>query len=175
MSKAEPVNGAGIPHPTDNPFLSAFLGLAPGEPFTVGPVPEETAIRDAMTGRLQTPQGPMNTLQSLRIMFPFIPIMPFPDIMRSVVLVANVAQELVIPDMCQVIILRGSTDYYVSHLGRAEVPVDATAMSLYRPDGIAFYVGGKKSLSVITPSATGCIVTILGYIPPELPQYDDRY
>lgn len=163
----------------NNPFIWPYIGLEPGEALSIGPIPEETSVEDSITGDPITPQGPVNDLAILRHNFPFCPIIPFPNQVRTVALVQNVPKDIVIPDRVVMVMLRGSGNYYVSNNGNAEVPVAAqdndsgtnAARSIFKPDGVFFYTGGIKSLSVITPDAGGCIVTLLGYAPTEMPRY----
>lgn len=167
----EPSRASAVGQPWNNPQLAAFLGLGEGEALELGPVPEETNVLDPQSGFTFTPQGAINVLMRFRAEFPFVPVMPFPPQVRTVFLVQNVAQDIEIPSMAQIIIFRGSGNYYVSNHGKAEIPADTTSRSVYKPEGFAWYVGGSNSLSLITPDAAGCPVSILAYVPQELPRY----
>lgn len=156
----------------NDPNLWPFVGLREGDNIDLNFVPEDTGVVDDQTGQAFTPQGPINDLTRFRLSFPFVPIIPFPPQVATVALVQNVAKDIVVPDGVVAVFLRGSGNYYVSNHGNAEVPVDGFSKSIYKPDGIMFYTGGIKTLSVITPDAGGCVVTMLGYAPTEWPRYE---
>lgn len=171
MTDLKPANGIDNQDFYNNPAFAAFLGLGPGDILDLGEVPTDTNISEVATGIPFTPQGPFNMLAALRAQFPYVPIIPWPPSISTVALVQNVAQELVVPDMVQFVMFRGSGNYYVSRHGNAETPVNALGKSIYKPEGFLFYSGGMKSFSCITPDAAGCVVTMLGYAPTELPRY----
>ncbi len=155
---------------TNNPQLAAFAGLMPGQALDLDELPIETALGDPATGELFTPQGPITALMAFRQQFPYVPVIPFPPQVRTIVLAGNAVQDIEIPDMVEAVLFRGSSDYYICDLGNADIPTATNiSKSIYKPDGIMFYTGGKKSMSVIAPAA--CIVTMLGYAPSELPRY----
>lgn len=155
----------------NNPSLAPFLGLMEGEALELGDVPTETNIADPQTGFLFTPQGAINMLARFRAEFPYVPVLPFPPQVRTVALLQNVAQDIEVPDMVVAVIFKGSGNYYVSNHGKAEVPVDTTSKSFFKPEGFVWFTGGIRSFSVISPDVGGCIVTIIGYAPLELPRY----
>lgn len=169
MDNLKPSNPNDITYPATNPFLFPFLGLAPGESLDLNPIPQETALSNPQDDEMFTPRGPINDLMRFRQQFPYVPIIPFPPQVRTVVLAANVAKDIDIPDVVVAVLLRGNADYYISNHGNAEIPIDGLSKSIYKPDGIMFFTGGIKNLSVIAPAA--CIVTLLGYAPSELPRY----
>ena len=156
---------------TRNPQLWPFLALQEGEALDVGEVPEETAIRDPITGVPDTPLGVTNNMARFRIDFPYVPVIPFPNQVRTIVLVQNAAQDIEIPDRVVAIMLRGNGNYFISNNGNAEVPADKFSKSIYKPEGWLIYTGGIKTLSAITPDVGGCILTLMGYAPVEMPRY----
>lgn len=156
---------------TRNPMLWPFLSLEPGEQLDIGNVPEEAAISDPITGQLQTPQGVTNNLARFRVDFPNVPIIPFPNQVRTVALVQNIAQDIEIPDRVVAIMLRGSSDYFICNQGNAEIPADKYSKSIYKPEGMLLYTGGIQTLSAITNNVGGCILTLMGYAPVEMPRY----
>lgn len=99
--------------------------------------------------------NPLTDLFDLRHKFPFLPIMPVPNSVSTVVLDGANAQDLPIADGATVAMFLGSGDFYLSLGGNAVVPTSinvAKAFSLYKPDRFLFYVRGKQNVSVISPT-----------------------
>jgi hypothetical protein len=144
------------------------------------PTYSEAADNFGALGHVQPPLGPVNWLEMLRIQYPFIPIMPPPYQVATLVLQANVARDFIVPVGAAMAMLRGNIEYYVSFAGSAQVPdlvntADNVALeqrpkSFYGPEGYPFYVGGTTSFSVISPFA-GCVVTCQFYSVQLLPEY----
>lgn len=123
-------------------------------------------------GVATVPQGPRNDLASIRMQFPFVPIMPYPAPAAGVILAAGAAQDIVFPQGTCVFILSGNGDYYASVQGAAELPTAANVgqnKSVFRPEFAWFYTQAK-SISVIAPNAN-TYVQALCYIPTQLPSY----
>lgn len=172
----KPIINGDIPQPFNNPQLSAFLGNRPGAALDLGYINEEVGVVSMLSGEVWTPQGPENALMKFRAQFPFVPVIPFPPQVRTVMLAPNAPLEIEVPDMVEACMFRGSSDYYICNHGNASIPVvgelrtDYQSKSIYRPDGIMFFTGGIKAFSIIAPAA--CAVTLLGYAPTELPRYE---
>jgi len=138
-------------------------------------IPEEAAIATHVGDKQFVPRGPLHDLLILRQQYPFLPIMPLPPRVRTVI-VTNIAQavDLVIPDAAVLMQIRGSGVYYMSSNGGARVP-DATDsqaardssnenMSFYPADGMYWYIGGMKSISIAAP-VVNTIVTAVFFSP----------
>ncbi len=137
-------------------------------PAAIGEVPEETAIAPFDT--IITPNGPITSLMQLRNEFPFVPIMPYPNLMAGVVLAAGVAQDLNFPDGTQLFILSSNADFYACIHGSAELPTAANVQnnrSVFKPDYCWFYANARN-ISVIAPNAN-TFVQALCYAPTKLP------
>jgi hypothetical protein len=130
-------------------------------------IPPEFYDPGKVNPNFQAPSlNPVTDLMELRYEFPFLPIMPFPASLSTVVLAANTAQDLPIIDGATVAMFFGSGDFYLSKLGNAEVPSSvnvANAQSIYKPTGFLWYVRGLRSVSVIAPNAD-TVVQALCYI-----------
>jgi len=123
-----------------------------------------TAIQPFPNIAPMQPNNPSDDMLSIREQFPFLPILPFPRIVRTYFLAtANTAQDI---DLSQFVIVafRGNGDYYLCMDGAAVVPtagIPATS-SIYKPEGNFFYAGNMQSCSIVAPNAN-CIVTAYGY------------
>lgn len=168
---AVPNNNARPSSIWNDALLAPFVGLAPGENLELGDIPEETSLGDPNTGEAFTPQGPHNNLRRFRADFPYVPIIPWPREIRTIVLAQNAARDIEVPDTVTAVFLRSSGNYYASNHGNAEIPIDGTSKSAYKPDGIMFYTGGIRTISLISPDVGGCIVTLMGYAPLEWPRF----
>lgn len=179
MSDVRPSESKHASSLTNDPTLWPFVGLEAGQMLSLNNIPEDTALDEPSTGQSFTPQGVINNLARFRMDFPFVPIIPFPNTVRTVALIQNAAKDVRIPDGVVAVMFKGSGNYYVSNNGNAEVPVAAQdndsgsnfGCSLFKPENFMFYTGGIRTLSVITPDAGGCVVTIMGYAPSEMPRY----
>lgn len=119
-------------------------------------------------GRTPVPiQGPRTDLTYLRSVFPFLPIMPFPDEVVSLVLpTASTADWLNLPDgtvLCN--FDADGQDWWISNYSRAAVPtlgsgdpnsstslVVGTSM-VHPPNNVFFYTGSLRQLSCISTTA----------------------
>lgn len=113
---------------------------------------------------LHSDASELDNSQSLRMLQlrannPFVPILQLPRSAVALVLVPNVAKDIVIPSGAKYAVTRGNADYYLSVNGNAFVPtVDVLeAAPIFRPDGLAFYVENTLSMSVV--SSVAAIVT----------------
>lgn len=120
-------------------------------------------------------QGPRNDLGYIRSLFPFLPIMPFPNDVVSVVLTtASLAVDLNLPDGTIIVNFDADgTDWYISNFGRAVIPnvgagdsnnQGATAM-VHPPNNVFFYTGSLRQISCFSPTA-GRIVQARCWITP---------
>jgi len=142
-------------------------------------VPLETARAPgpaAIDDNIKMPSlDPHDDLRVIRNNFPFVPIMPFPPIVRSIFIpTASVrAYELIVPSQATLCMLTGDGLFYVCSEGNAEIPTatnspegggDNTSKSFAIPPNaifpFVFYVRGRRSLSVICASAPTNPVTI---------------
>jgi hypothetical protein len=134
-------------------------------------------------GKLHTPQGPLNDLMSLRRDFPFLPIMPFPALARSMFLTnAGQAVDFRLPNGAALAYFKGNNPWFMSIHGAATVPSATNAQSptnyatdtgnenssFMSPEGVWWYVRGVQTVSMVSAVA-GAIVTGLFYIPSEWP------
>lgn len=165
--------------PNQSPFPSA-----PGNnPVTfmdvthLSQIDEMTAVGPEFLDQFApyTPQGPVNSLMALRSRFPFLPILPFPSMVRSFNLAAGVATDLQIPPAMALGMFAGDAGYWVSRSGRAVVPVTGVAngdiggsQSIYSPDGLYFYLNGITEFSLI--STAGANVSLMLWAINELPE-----
>ncbi len=134
-------------------------------------VPEETAIFP--NGQIVASEGAFADLDHFRLLFPFMPIMPVPTNIASVIVtVANTAYPLTFPDGTQLVHFAGdgTGDYWISFDGAAAVPtqpiIDANPggkLAFFKPDYTWFYVSGMRQISVTSPTA-GRIVQAHCYI-----------
>lgn len=158
---------------TNNPELSVLLNS--DGPVEIGVIRERAAVEQG--GVVITPQGPVNDLMALRASFPFLPIIPPPNTVRTFFLDGTNAQDVNVPDgMCAGMFL-GSNDFYVGFFGKADVPsattagnADNTSRSIYSPQGVMFYLGQVRQFSINAPNAS-TIVTVMFYAPNEWPRY----
>jgi hypothetical protein len=123
----------------------------------------EALAFDNIAQRMANPK-----LLALRAQHPFIPILPFPNESRSVLLAANVAQDINLPTGTKMIMFSGNGEYYVSRKGNAQTP-DGTSNtndngSLMNPEFCFWYVEEINQFSVIAPAA--CRVTVHCFIQP---------
>lgn len=108
-------------------------------------------------------QRMVNTkLMALRAQMPFVPILPFPDSVLTFIMVANVAQDINLPDGTKMAAFSGNGEYYISKKGNAQIP-DGTANtnqsgSMMNPEQSFYYVEEIRQLSVVAPFA--CKVTV---------------
>lgn len=132
-------------------------------------------------GGVQPAQGEVNDLALLRMAFPFLPILPVPFEVVSVVTDAGVtATDLLVPDGAVLGRFLGNGDYYVSMTGNAVIPSAAEQAasiaqgnqpnkSMYKPEYTWFYLGGHRSFSVKAPGIT--IVQLHCFSPRGWPQF----
>lgn len=131
------------------------------------------AAEDKGTLQIVAGQAFDELLASIRMKHPFLVIVPYPDKVVSVVLGANVAQDIAIPSGTMFVKFSGRAgkDFWVSRNGAAVVPaVNATnsAESLYdsgciiNPDKEFYFVGRARNVSVISDVAN--IVSMACYM-----------
>lgn len=161
----------GVYTPEDNPHLQQAPLSMETAVLDIGArgLGEELDSVDPLTqwipGRTPVPaQGPRFDLQYIRSVFPFLPIMPFPNEVVSLVLpTANTADNLNLPDgtiICN--FDADGTDWWISNYSRAYVPtlgsgdpnsptnlIAATPM-VHPPNSIFFYTGSLRQLSCIS-------------------------
>lgn len=105
-------------------------------------------------------------LMALRAQLPFMQIMPLPNTVLNILLAANVAQDIQIPDQTKLLKFRGDGNYYVSRNGAAQIPdgTDNTKLSgsIMVPEDVFYYVEGLINISII--SLAGCKLTIQCFI-----------
>lgn len=105
-------------------------------------------------------------LMALRAQMPFIHIMPFPNTVMNILLAANVAQDIQIPDQTKLVRFKGDGNYYVSRNGAAQIPDGTdntkTSGSVMTPEDTYYYVEEIRQLSMI--SLAGCKVTMQCFI-----------
>lgn len=161
----------------NDPMWAPYAGPHGVMPLDMSMVPEDAAIVAPDGSTMFTPQGPVTDLMAIRQRFPYLPILPFPNVVRSLFLTAGVAQDLIIPDGMVLMSMRGNLDYYLSRAGRAAIPTAANTaiglgveanQSFYAPQGYVWYIGGMKQFSVVTPA--DAIVSCFFYAPPEMPR-----
>jgi hypothetical protein len=117
-------------------------------------------------------------LMRARSNLPFVPLMPFPAWARTVILAANVAQDIVLPDDAAFIrfACQSGVDFYASLQGNAEVALAGTVdnptivervTSILNPHNGApiYYVRNQKTISVASPTLN-CVVCVHAW--PEL-------
>lgn len=109
---------------------------------------------------VQPTQDIWNDLIAIRAKMPWLPIIQFPQAIRTVFMpVANVAVDIDIPTSAAFMRFAGPQDFYASLGNRAVVPNatgDREASSLYKPDGYIF-IGGVKQVSVVSPAANAIV------------------
>lgn len=135
---------------------SRFIDLRPALSEELDSVPPTTSF--APEFQRVSPEGPRQDLAYIRSRFPFVPIMPVPDDVVSIVCaVANQAYQLPLPDGTTIVRLAGDgQDYWVNFehqfitLANMNNPTsDALRnQSLFRPDYSYFYTGKLTELSV---------------------------
>jgi hypothetical protein len=154
------------------PKKSVFAMNDPNKPgadegYGQGQVAPESYEPHDLDARMQQPPlNPTSDLMALRSQFPFLPVMPFPTVVKTVVLAANVAQDLVLADGTTVAMFFGSADFFLSREGNAVIPSSvnvAKAFSIFKPDRFLWYTRGMQNVSVISATA-GCTVQALCYI-----------
>lgn len=105
-------------------------------------------------------------LMALRAQLPFMQIMPLPNTVLNILLAANVAQDVQIPDQTKLVKFKGDGNYYVSRNGAAQIPdgTDNTTRSgsIMVPEDVFYYVEELKNISII--SLAGCKLTIQCFI-----------
>lgn len=147
----------------NNPEFQPLLQVG-GDRLNLGQVDGETTLGSPIGDIRYGDIGPRDSLMALRMQFPHLEIIPFPNRCKSLLLTANVATDVNIPDGCAAMIVRGNNDYYMSNLGNADVPGgvtgDGESQSVYKPEGYIVYVANIRQLSVIAPNA-GTIVTFM--------------
>lgn len=158
-----------------------------GEIDTVNPM-APFAPDGGQQGVIVSPQGELNDLAQFFREFPTAPVMQFSPAVAAVLLAANVAQDLLLPDGTTVIGLYADRyPFYVSKLGNAEIPSATNLPSvggytndnryrsipIFAPLPWLFYVGGLRSLSVITPTAN-TLVSAQCYITNKRPTVKDQ-
>ena len=134
-------------------------------------IPEMTAVGPLFDPEYQNyaPQGAANVLMEIRRNFPFLEIMPFPPVVKTVHLDPGVPKEIAIPNGMALCRFSGDGGYFVCIAGNAEIPltsagandatsVDSQSKSIYKPEWNFFYLQGKSSVSMI--SAAGCNVSM---------------
>ena len=100
---------------------------------------------------------------------PFVDMMPWPNVVRTVLLPNNSAVDVFLPANVRNIRLNGTAEYYVS-MGTALKPATAIdnlnsnpdflyADSILSPNDRIYYVKGVNKLSLIAPAA-GCVVSV---------------
>lgn len=137
----------------------------------IGPVPTDTGLMP-WPNVIAPPQGPRTDLASLRQQYPFVPIMPFPSIVRGVVLDANVAQDIQFPTGGCVFILAANGDFYANMQGRATIPAIANTNdngSIFAPT-FSWFFTKSNMLSVIAPNANTYVQACI-YVPTDLPNF----
>jgi hypothetical protein len=156
-------------------------GVGLGEEFDQ--TPPKTAYEPGLQ-RVPS-QGVRNDLAWLRMVFPFVPIMPFPDDVVSVVLTtASVAYDMNLPDGTVIVNFDADgPDWWISNYGRAAIPnVNSTPTSggdwinayngsamVHPPNTQYFYTGSMRQISLVSATA-GRIVQARCWIPPGRPR-----
>jgi hypothetical protein len=108
---------------------------------------------------------PNRELMMLRAQFPFVEIMPIPNLVINKILTpVGIPQEIDVPDGAAICRFFATGDFYANFQGQANVPSAANLQdnqSFFRPDltGNYFYCKGKKQVSVAS-STDGRIVTL---------------
>lgn len=104
------------------------------------------------------PATPDDILAYYRTVYPFLPILPLPASIVTVVLAANVAQDITIPDGTALAAFRGNADYYVSWQGAATVPAAAAlpygeviSKAAFKPEYAFFMLANNRQLSIVAP------------------------
>lgn len=161
----------------NNPSMAPYLG-APGVfPLDLSPVPEDAALQAPDGSASLTPQGPINDLMALRSKYPYLPIMPFPAIVKPVFLTAATERTVRVPNGAVLLTMKGNLDFYVCRNGKADVPTaantsdtlgDNVSQSFLAPQGFLWFVGGMNQFSMI--AAVDTIVSLAWWIPSEYPR-----
>lgn len=116
---------------------------------------DDLAALGSMPGRDPFPsQNIESDLAWLRADMPFLPIIKTPrSIVTAFMALANTPTEIRIPDGAVMLRFSGDGDYYVSFEHQAVVPsatMDPNLMVVYKPEFAFFYVGAKKTVSVVS-------------------------
>lgn len=107
---------------------------------------------DDLAHRMANPK-----LMAIRAQNPFIQILPFPNESVGILLAANVAQDINLPQGTKLVMFSGDCSYYVSRKGAAQIP-DGTintidSGSIFKPElGMFYYVEEIRQLSIIGPA-----------------------
>ena len=144
------------------------------------PLPIDTIGAD-YPGLDPQPMGPITDLAYIRAIFPFVPILGIPRTIATAIIAADpntgnpIPADLNIP--AEVVLGRFIADtdqWYACFEHNAQIPTPALVASvpdfrtMYRPDYGWFYVGGRKSVSVISPNV-GAIIQFHGFIANKRP------
>lgn len=168
---------------TNTPQIAPVEGLG-GSEHLIEPSPgvlDLSTVDDLAGQRVQgigdiSPQDPVHDLAMIRAHFPFLPILPLRGMVSSVFLVTQlVPDDLVFRDGTTLAVFTSAFDFYISTQGNAAVPTAGDTPAQRGPDErknfawygkmgtpLIFYVGGIKSVSVVSPTANA-IVTALCY------------
>jgi hypothetical protein len=104
--------------------------------------------------------GPIPELSKIRANFPFLSIMKIPRSITVVCTDADTPYVLDIPDKAVIGTFQSTSDFYVSFGGKAKsVGSDMQEGQLVNPVYSWFYIGNKRQLSVISPTA-GAVVQL---------------
>lgn len=122
---------------------------APFDPLSLNQGPHDGA---------QPAQDPHSLLIRLRMRFPGLPIVPLPDSIRTLKLVAGVAQDMAIPNGAVAAMFHASGPFYLDAQGASQVPtgtrLDATSLLITPPWPFLYYMFGKNQLSFIAEQIT---------------------
>lgn len=134
-------------------------------PLQVDTVDPLAALRSPVDKHIMPVQNAETDLAFLRQMYPFVPIMPFPNFCRAVALAANTNTDVQCGNH-SLVKFKGNGDYYVSMQGRASVPIigdpSSGNQSIYKPEDEWFYIGGVSQISLIAPGAD-IVVNVMFY------------
>jgi hypothetical protein len=158
--------------PRPAPMDSGRPSLAVNDPMAqpvdlLSTVDPDTAISPGGDGqRFIEPQNAHTDLLRLRMKFPHLPIVPFPNSVKTVALQPNAPVDISLPEQAVLCRFYGNGEYYVSINGQASIPLNQSddnsaqaCMSVHKPEGVFFYLGNVKQISLIAPQQVN--VTVL--------------
>lgn len=129
----------------------------------------------------QPVQSPDVDLSWLRVGFPYVPILPMPNDVVSVLLDGTNAQDIDIPRSAVLVRFEGTTnDWVVGLFGQAEYPTATNSKatltnptankSVVCPRNTFFYCRGLGQISVNSKTAS-CVVSASFWLPPEIKRF----
>jgi len=144
-----------------HPYIN-LTGIIDGQEL----VPDSSPFFSPYTGMPGlSNKNPREDLAYIHNQFPFVPILPLPDVITKV-LVANVAQYIDIPSATVLVQFKGTGDFWLSWFDVAAIPVagadnnaPAIGNAVYNPTGQWYYSNNVRQLSVIANMP--CIVQVL--------------